>query len=289
MSYISTWIEHRYGLDLSVNEMENAFMETVQGIILQSLAEASFFDEAAFYGGTCLRMCFGLDRYSEDLDFSLKVKNPEFSLERFFPSLQTNLSVYGLEMDVSKRIKRNQSQVQSAFVKGNTLVNLIHVFSLTPPLPNISKNKTITVKFEVDTDPPEHAAFSKREVSSSMYPIWVLCYDLSSQLAGKIDAILLRGWKNRVKGRDYYDYLWFLKNDIPVNTDNLISRLKQHSGTVYSPEDIKEMLYKKFRAVNFQSAMEDVLPFVSKQNAASIKLWDAELFSLVTENHLVFG
>ena len=288
-SYISEWIAIRYGKDLSVNEMENAFTETVQSVILQALSSSSFFRKAAFYGGTCLRFCYGMERFSEDLDFSLKVPDISFDLESFFPQIKKNLSLYGLDMEVEMRKKKAFSQVQSAFVKGNTLVNFVNVFSIEPPVSGIAVNRKLTVKFEIDTDPPCDATYEERAVNSFLYPFSVFCYDLPSQFAGKIDAVLMRNWKNRVKGRDFFDYLWFLHHGVHVNTSNLKARLKQHSGKDWSEADIRSGLHERFALVDFSAAVEDVSPFVSGLALESIRSWSGSLFSMMTDQYLVFS
>ena len=286
---ISEWVRSVYGDKLPLALMKHAFLEAVQSLVLEALRQEGFFDVAAFYGGTCLHKCYGLERFSEDLDFSLKRPDPDFELSAFLPAVQQKLELNGLAMQVDARRKSVSTSVQSAFAKGNTLMNFITVFELDPPVSGLPRNEVVKVKLEVDTDPPEHALFEARLVENAMTPFAVDCYDLGSQFAGKIDAVLMRGWKTRVKGRDYYDFLWFLHNCVPVNFENLQARLFQHSGKLYSEEEVKSMLAERFDSVDWNQVRGDVEPFLPPAAREALKSWDGKLFSLMSRQKLSFA
>ena len=196
----------------------NAIKEIVQEIVLSGLSRGNFFNEAAFYGGTALRIFYKLNRFSEDLDFALIKPNPEFDLTKYFKYIEEEANAYGLNLKVSIKSKSKDSNITSAFLKGNTLEHILKFF---PNNNYLSKNKLlkdIKVKFEVDINAPSGAKYEfKYQLLPSPYQIRL--YDKSSLFAGKIHAILCRNWNYRTKGRDLYDYVFFLSSDTPVNLE----------------------------------------------------------------------
>jgi len=135
-------------------ERKNAVKEIMQEIVLCGLSRAGFFRHAAFCGETTLRIFYGLDRFSEDLDFSLTVPEPGFDLSRFFPILKKELSSYGLNVTITER-ETKDSDIRSAFVKGNTKEHLLLFCSSDTLAAGTAGNETIRIKFEVDINPPE--------------------------------------------------------------------------------------------------------------------------------------
>ena len=109
-------------------ERENAIKEIMQEIVLAGLSRGGFFDKAAFYGGTCLRIFHGLNRFSEDLDFALLEKNPNFQLEAYFPALEKEFQSYGIDIIIESKNKDEKNAIQSAFLKGNTLMLMMSFF-----------------------------------------------------------------------------------------------------------------------------------------------------------------
>ncbi len=270
---------------LSLQDKKNAIKEIVQEIVLCALSRGGFFNEAAFYGGTALRIFYGLDRFSEDLDFSLITKNPNFDLAKFFSYIENETKSLGLNFSVSEKDKSIDSNIKSAFLKGNTKEHVM-IFYENSNDPNfINKEELIKIKFEVDTNPPVGATY---EIKTGLLPspYQVKIYDKSSLFAGKIHAILCRNWKSRVKGRDFYDYVFFLSIGAKVNLNNLKAKLiqsnfidKDYDLTI---DNLKALLNDRFSNVNFDEAKEDVLPFIKDKNA--LNLWDAEFFKSITEN-----
>jgi predicted nucleotidyltransferase component of viral defense system len=265
----------------------HALNEIAQEIALLGLYRGGFFAKAAFYGGTALRICYGLDRFSEDLDFSLLKKDSAFDLSSFTQVVQDELGAYGLEMTVQEKIKRNASPVKSAFIKGGTQMHLLKIASIQPPVSGISLKEQLRIKLEVDTDPPDDATFEMKYQLRPV-PYSVRLYSPSSLFAGKVHALLCRSWRTRVKGRDFYDYVWFLSQSIPVNTAHLAERMKQtghlSANAVLSEKDLKDRLRKRFASVNFDQAKKDVLPFI--KNPDAVQLWSADFFSAITVDKL---
>jgi predicted nucleotidyltransferase component of viral defense system len=246
-----------------------------------------FFAKAAFYGGTALRIFYGLERFSEDLDFSLMESNEKFDLSSFTQAVQDELGAYGLEMTVKEKIKQNDSPVKSAFIKGGTQIHVMKITSLKPPVTGINPHEQLRIKLEVDTQPPSGAIFEMKYQLRPV-PYSVRLYSPSSLFAGKMHALLCRSWKARVKGRDFYDYVWFLSKSIPVNIMHLAQRMKQTGhlpdDAVLTEKDLKNRLCQRFAAVDFNQAKKDILPFI--RNRETVDLWSADFFTTITEDKL---
>lgn len=225
-----------------INDRKNAAKEIIQEVVLSGLSRAGFFKSATFYGRTALRIFYNLDRFSEDLDFSLTVPDPTFELASFFPILEKEVASYGLNVKISERVKTNKSAIQSAFLKGNTKEHLLLFYSADPALNSILGDETIKIIFEVDTNPPEGATFEHRyRLLPSPYEITL--YDMPSLFAGKAHAVICRAWKNRIKGRDLYDYVFYLSRNASLNIDHLRARLVESNAwdamAPFSLEDAK--------------------------------------------------
>jgi predicted nucleotidyltransferase component of viral defense system len=261
-------------------ERENAIKEIIQEIALAGLSRGGFFSKAAFYGGTCLRIFHGLNRFSEDLDFALLEKDPNFVLDEYFRALKKEFESYGLDVDIKPKKKDEESEVQSAFLKGNTLMLMMSFFPKSEEVSKVFANQSIKIKFEVDTDNPSGGVteFKYRMLPA---PYEVQIFDESTLFAGKIHAILCREFKNRVKGRDYYDYLFYIGKGSKFNLKYLENKLKNTSGKINDDEiltleKVKDLLKAKFETVDYESAKKDVENFIS--NKESLEVWKKELF-----------
>ena len=217
----------------NIEDKKNAIKEIVQEIVLCGLSRGGFFKEAAFYGGTALRIFYGLDRFSEDLDFSLVTQNPNFDLTKYFPYIENETKSLGLDFSVQEKIKSIDSNIKSAFLKGNTKEHIMSFYENSEDSKFINKEEAIRIKFEVDVNPPVGATYETK-FGLLPSPYQVRLYDLPSLFAGKIHACLCRNWKTRVKGRDFYDYIFFLSIGAKVNLENLKAKLVQSS---YIAED----------------------------------------------------
>ncbi|MEQ8213184.1 MAG: nucleotidyl transferase AbiEii/AbiGii toxin family protein [Smithellaceae bacterium] len=271
----------------TADDYRHALNEIVQEIALLGLYRGGFFAKAAFYGGTALRIFYGLDRFSEDLDFSLLKSDKTFDLSSFTQIVQDELGAYGLKMTVQEKIKKNDSPVKSAFIKGGTQIHIMKIASVQPPVTGIHPQEQLRIKLEVDTQPPPGATFEMKYQLRPV-PYSVRLYTPSSLLAGKMHALLCRSWKTRVKGRDFYDYVWFLSKSIPVNIMHLTERMKQTghlpADAVLTEKDLKSRLRNRFASVDFNQAKKDVLPFI--KNSEAVGLWSAEFFSAITDDKL---
>jgi predicted nucleotidyltransferase component of viral defense system len=261
------------------DEYVRALREIIQHMCLVGLWRAEFFEHASFYGGTAMRMFHGLPRFSEDLDFSLLAPDREFSPDPFLKSIERELRSIGFEATAEPRQKSVQGGVESAFVKIDTLKAMLQIQAPALIAGRIHRDARIKIKVEVDIDPP---AFARHEVRSLLVPIpiHVRLYAPSSLFAGKMHALLCRSWKSRVKGRDFYDFLWFLGMDIPCDIKHLKERMVQ-SGHFQNTEKLDrkrllQLLKDKFGKVDFKQAAQDVLPFIADRQSTT--LWSARFF-----------
>ena len=269
----------------TLTDKKNGIKEVVQEIVLCGLSRAGFFKEAAFYGGTALRIFHGLDRFSEDLDFSLMAPNPGFDLPRYLPALERELAAYGFNFKVEDRAKAIDSDIRSAFLKGNTREHMLVFYADERLARSFSGNDTIKIKFEVDTTPPTYATF-ERKYRLLPIPYEVNLYDMPSLFAGKLHAVICRAWKSRVKGRDLYDYVFYLSQGTPVNLRHLNARLVD-SGFDGAREDmtlgkIKDILHRRFESIDYTQARQDVLPFI--KNPSAVEMWSKDFFIAITDN-----
>lgn len=258
----------------SVDDSVRALREIIQEVALLGLWRAKFFEHAAFYGGTALRILYGLDRFSEDLDFSLLKPSPDFNLARYTASLEEELQAFGFNVRVEMIDKVVESAVQSAFLKANTRNELLVIETgeeLTGQL--------LKVKIEVDTDPPSGFSTQTRYLLQPI-PFAVRSYSLPDLFAGKMHAILFRKWKNRVKGRDWYDLVWYAANHPRLNLAHLEQRMRQTghwSGDKnLSPVIFTDLLFEAIDRLDVNQARKDVAPFVKDQQL--LALWSHDFF-----------
>lgn len=267
----------KYNIRNSIDET-NAMKEIIQEIVICGLSRGGFFKEAAFYGGTALRIFYGLNRFSEDLDFALLEPNKEFDLSKYFTFIEKEVQAYGLNLTITAKEKNKDSNILSAFLKGDTKEHILMFFP-KENIENTSSLKSIKIKFEVDVNPPAGANYEfKYKLLPS--PHQVRLYDEASLFAGKIHAILCRNWGYRTKGRDLYDYIFYLSKDIKVNLNLLKEKLIDSNAInrddEFNIDILKEMLNKKFKEINFTDAKEDVITFIEDKD--SLSLWNAEFF-----------
>ena len=267
----------------NIYDQKNAMKEIMQEIVLCGLSRAGFFQKAAFYGGTALRIFYGLDRFSEDLDFSLITADPDFDLTVYFPVLEKEVRAFGLHVTIQEKEKTKESNIRSAFLKGNTKEHLLLFYADEDLAGSVARSELIKIKFEVDINPPEYAGF-EHKYRLLPTPYEVNLYDMPSLFAGKIHAVLCRAWKSRIKGRDLYDYVFYLSRGSAVNQKHLRARLLQSGFISEDMEctlpELRHMLYERFDTIDFRQAKQDVEPFV--RDTASLNMWNADFFKQIT-------
>ena len=273
----------KYEIKNSIDET-NAMKEIIQEIVICGLSRGGFFNEAAFYGGTALRIFYGLNRFSEDLDFALLKPNKDFDLSKYFPFIEKEVQAYGLNLSITEKEKTKDSNIMSAFLKGDTKEHILMFFP-NENMQNTTSLKNIKIKFEVDINPPSGAKYDlKYKLLPS--PHQVKLYDEASLFAGKIHAILCRNWNYRTKGRDLYDYIFYLSKNISVNLElvkeKLIDSNVLKGNDNFDINVLKEILTAKFNEINYNDAKEDVIAFIEDKD--SLNLWTKEFFIEITKN-----
>lgn len=273
----------RYNVE-SAYDKKNTMKEIMQEIVLCGLSKANFFERVAFYGGTALRVFHGLSRFSEDMDFSLIETDLQFSLEEYFPVLKKEVQSFGLKVTITDKSKTKASNIRSAFLKGNTREHLLLFYADEEIAKSIAKNKVIKIKFEVDIQPPRFATFEHR-YNLLPTPYEVNLYDMPSLFAGKIHAILCRPWKNRMKGRDLYDYVFYLAKRTKLNRIHLRERLINSdfipSDSRCTLNEVKKLLEKRFDSIDYAQAKQDVIPLI--HDTSALDVWNADFFKQITQ------
>lgn len=267
MSSIFDQMLSRYEIRTN-DDKHNALHEVMQQITLAGLYRAGFFDKAAFYGGTCLRIFHNLARFSEDMDFSLLNKNEDFSLENYFDPIVNEFKAYGREVIITKKTKVQSTQVESAFLKDNT-----EIYNLA-----FQTQRSVKIKIEVDTNPP--LGFNT-EPNLLLLPFsfFTQCFTLPGLFAGKMHAFLFRNWKNRVKGRDWYDLEWYVRNGHSLDFNHLKERCIQsgHVGNEeFSQEHFLQLLKARILNTNIEMVKADVRPFI--KNPDELNIWSNDYF-----------
>jgi predicted nucleotidyltransferase component of viral defense system len=255
-------------------EEQHAVREITQEVTLAALGRTEFFKDALFQGGTCLRIFYGLNRFSEDMDFLLREPNRDFSLQPHLRAVRDELAAYGYQVEIVDRSQAGEA-VKKAFLKDDSLGKVLQLKyrDRSGPL------RKIRVKLEVDTNPP---AGSGLEVKYVDFPFVssIVVQDKPSLFAGKLHALLCRDY---VKGRDWYDFLWYTSQSVPVNYVFLASALAQqgpwHSATISVDGPwCRARLQERINSVDWAAAREDVRRFVKASEYPSLELWSRELF-----------
>ncbi|MEI6828123.1 MAG: nucleotidyl transferase AbiEii/AbiGii toxin family protein [Desulfuromonadales bacterium] len=266
----------------SVDDSVRSLREIIQEVALLGLWRAKFFEHAAFYGGTALRILYGLDRFSEDLDFSLLTPSTDFNLARYTASLEEELQAFGFNVRVEMVDKAVESAVQSAFLKANTRNELLVIEAGEELTGQVATGQVLKVKIEVDTDPPPGFSTQTRYLLQPI-PFAVRSYSLPNLFAGKMHAILFRKWKNRVKGRDWYDLVWYAANHPHLNLAHLEQRMRQtghwSGDKSLSPVVFTDLLFEAIDRLDVNQARKDVAPFVKDQQM--LALWSHDFFQVV--------
>jgi len=250
------------------DDLTNATHEVMQQIALAGLYRGGFFDRAAFYGGTCLRIFYGSQRFSEDLDFSLLQVDEKFALEDYFDTIIAEFQALGKDVIITRKSKATQTNVESAFLKENT-----NIYDL-----QFTTEKRIKIKIEVDTQPPPDFS-TEYKLLLLPFSFMTRCYSLPDLYAGKMHAFLFRNWQNRVKGRDWYDFEFYVRNDIALNFSHLQKRAEQINALSkkdFTPDIFKRMLRERIEKTNIEAVKNDVRPFL--KNPQEMEIWSTEYF-----------
>ena len=257
----------------------HALREILQEIALLGLWRSKFFEKAAFYGGTALRTLYGLDRFSEDLDFTLLEPHPDFDLSSYANALERELAAFGFDVHVELHHKAVDSPIQSAFLKAHTLSQLLVIETATALTTSIPKGQLLKIKLEIDTDPPAGFTTETRYLLMPI-PFAVRTLTTADLFAGKMHAVLCRRWKTRVKGRDWYDLVWFAGHHPQLHLAHLEQRMRQ-TGHWSEPDPLSETSFgqhldRAIENLDIKQARQEVEPFV--KNPQTLALWSGDFF-----------
>jgi len=268
----------RYSLRSQADHIR-AVREILQEVALLGLWRSKFFDVAAFYGGTALRVLYGLDRFSEDLDFSLLEPRQDFDLDRYADSLEREIRAFGFDVEMTAKPATKAGAIRSAFLKANTINTLLTIQARPEVLRGLHAGQQLKIKLEIDTDPPGGFSTETRFLLHPV-PFAVRVYESPDLFAGKIHALLFRQWKSRVKGRDWYDLVWFAANRPDLHVAHLEQRMRQsghwHEAHALTADAVGEMIARAVEALDVERARREVEPFV--QDPASLAIWSTAFF-----------
>ena len=263
----------------NTEDVLSALREIMQEVALAGLSRTNFFEKAGFYGGTALRIFYGLDRFSEDLDFSLLEADPDFSLEPYFDAIVAEFESIGMKVSIREKEKKEKTNIDSAFLKSETEWKELILEDVVKQAGIKSTNRSIKIKIEVDRQPPLGFT-TEMKLLTRPFSFYVKSFDKPSLFAGKMHALLFRKWKNRVKGRDWYDLEWYIKKGIPIDLQYFKIRAKDTgdwSKEDLSLDDVIGLLREKIKAVSFDNIKEDVVPFI--KDDAVLEIWGEQYFN----------
>ena len=263
-------------------QAESALREVMQEVALAGLQRAGFFEKAAFYGGTALRIFYGLNRFSENMDFSLLEVNPDFSLEPYFDSIAIEFEAIGMKVSIKEKKKTLQNNIDSAFLKSETVWKELVLEGIIPQA-GVQAPPGIKIKLEVDREPT--LGFETEEkLLLRPFSFYVKCFTLPDLFAGKMHALLFRNWKQRVKGRDWYDLEWYIKKGVPLHLHHFLLRARDTghwTDKTISKEQLIELLNHKIDTVSFDRIREDIVRFIP--DGSVLDIWSAAYFRELIE------
>ena len=245
----------------------NAEQEVCQKIALAGLHRGGFFDHAAFYGDTCLRLFHGLPRFSEDMDFSLMEKRDDIHLENYFDAIREEFHIAGFDVTITRKEKKAFGKVESAFLKENTEAYDI----------KFQTKKTVKVIIELDTDPPLMFT-TEQKLLLQPYSFMVRCFTLPDLYAGKMHALVYRVWQRRVKGRDWFDFEWYVRNGVPLDFKHLQERIREFNNEVLSLEEFMTELREKIIHADIDNVRKDVMPYIDARQSITLDIWSNDYF-----------
>lgn len=258
-------------------DYQQALREIMQQIALAGLYRGGFFEKAAFYGGTALRIFYGLNRFSEDLDFSLLQSDENFRLNNYLKVIEDEFIAQGMAVSIKTKEKTVHPNIESAFLKSETLWSELVLESVLPQF-GLKQSIGLKIKIEVDTKPP--LGFETEEkLLLKPFSFYVKCFAIEDLFAGKMHALLFRKWGNNVKGRDWYDMEWYIRRGTSLNIEHFLLRAKDSGDwekDTMTEEEFRKLLNERIETVNVEIAKNDAKRFIADQKALDI--WSKNYF-----------
>ena len=266
----------------SPKEEDQALREILQEFILAALARTDYFTKAAFHGGTHLRIFHGLRRFSEDLDFALREDDPKFEFGPYLEKVRKELDAIGVTVEVQDR-SRADSTIKKAFLKDNSIIRLVNL-RFRANIGSLQTPRKLRIKLEVDSHPPKGARYESRPLAFP-FPASVTNFDLPSSFSGKMHALLCREY---VKGRDWYDFIWYVGAGVELNHDLLTAALDQQgkwAGAHVETGDawVREELKKVIVTLDWAKAREDVAAFVHAADLKMLEFFEPGYFASLAD------
>lgn len=260
------------------DEAQSVLREIMQEVALAGLYRSGFFEKAAFYGGTALRIFHGLDRFSEDLDFSLLKPDPDFSLDKYLDAIQNEFQALGMQVSIKEKKKAKDTHVDSAFLKSETIWKELVLEGIIPQS-GLSQQAHIKIKIEVDTVPP--IGFETEEkLLLRPFSFYVKCFTLPYLFAGKMHALLFRKWKENVKGRDWYDFEWYVKKGVAMNLKHFVERAQGSGDAIeekLTKQQFKQLLTNRINSVDMEKVKADAVRFIPA--SSKLDIWSTKYFN----------
>jgi len=277
---IREWLESYNPVDRE--KAAAALREIMQQVALAGLYRAGFYEKAAFYGGTALRIFYGLDRFSEDIDFSLLTEDRNFSFQPYIEAIVAEFYSQGMQVSIREKDKKIKTSIESAFLKSETIWKELILDGILPQQ-GMGQVANIKIKIEVDKQPPP-GFVTEEKLLTQPFSFYVRCFSLPDLFAGKMHALLFRKWQNNVKGRDWYDMEWYIKKGVPLNLSHFMKRAvasndwKKDSLTA---EEFRVLLNEKIDAVNIERVKDDIRRFIPDEGR--IAIWSPKYFHDLVE------
>lgn len=272
---IREWIQEY--MPQNKEQAESALREIMQEVALAGLQRTGFFEKAAFYGGTALRIFYGLNRFSEDLDFSLLEINPDFSLESYFEGIIKEFEAIGMKVSIREKKKTNHTNIDSAFLKSETVWKELILDGIIPQA-GVQASPNIKIKIEIDREPP--LGFETEEkLLLRPFSFYVKCFTLPNLFAGKMHALLFRKWGTRVKGRDWYDLEWYIKKGVSLDLHHFLLRAQDTGDwaeNTITRDQLIRLLEAKIDMVSFDRIREDIVRFIP--DGSVLDIWSPQYF-----------
>lgn len=277
------WMLDRYSCQ-QTGDYVQALREIVQELALLGLWRSRFFEHAAFYGGTVLRILYGLNRFSEDLNFSLLAPDRDFDTLRYRDALIKEISAFGFDATLTKKTKFLESPIESAFLKLDTRRHLLTIGAGDNRVKDLPVGQLIKIRLEIDTQPPSGFTTESKLVLLPI-PFSVRVYSLPDLFAGKMHAVLCRQWKNRVKGRDWFDLVWYVARYPKMHLAHLEQRMKQSGHwdgkRALNEKEFRRIAHAAVNHLNVEQARREVEPFV--KDPSILAVWSRPFFSEIVD------
>ena len=277
---IKEWLEEYKPTNL--DEAESALREIMQEIALAGLGRSGFFEKAAFYGGSALRIFYGSRRFSEDLDFSLLEVNPDFQLQPYLDGMLNEFNALGIDMTIKEKIKNKQTAIDSAFLKPGTEWKELILKGIIPQ-EKIGMRPHIRIKLEVDTNPPPGFT-TEEKLLLRPFSFYTKCFSAPDLFAGKMHALLFRKWRGRIKGRDWFDMEWYVKNNIPLHLEHFVKRSIQSGAwnkESMTRKEFTHLLIHKVDQVSMDDIKEDIVRFIPDDKP--LEIWSRDYFKTLAK------